>query len=158
MSQTSYTEEGAVGVPGMLNDIGVNDVLSFAAEAAVEAGRPMVRGTADTQALLPSGAGDEFLGVSVFQQPVQDGALAGALSFSAGETLGVLQKGRVWVRVETAVSAGDSVFWRHTTTGPLVPGGWRIDADTAAAVQVTGARFLTDAAQDALALLSLNIA
>lgn len=158
MSQTAYNTEFAVAVAGMLNDNGVDDVLTFAAETTLEAGRPVVRGTADTQCLLPSGAADEFLGVTVFQQPVEDDDLAAVLTFSVGEPVGVLQKGRIWVRVEEAVVAGDPVFWRHTTSGPLVPGGWRNDADTATAVQVAGARFLTDAAIDTLALLSLNVA
>lgn len=160
MSQTSYSITAPVAVQGQLE--GVSDgymIDSFANEESggLEAGRPLVRGTAANQVLLPSGAADEFLGVSVFQQAIQNEDLTGDFMFADGETVGVLTRGKIWVTVEEAVATTDDVYWRHTVNGGLIPGGWRTDADTANAVQVTQAKWLTAAAQDGLALLSINL-
>lgn len=73
----------------------------------------------------------------------------------------IVSQGEVWVQVEQAVTPSSPVFARFnaagaTGTNPAV-GRFRIDADTARAVAVPNARFLTSAAAGGLALLELNL-
>jgi hypothetical protein len=73
----------------------------------------------------------------------------------------LVSRGEVWVQVEQAVTPSSPVFTRFnavgaTGTNPAV-GRFRTDADTARAVAVPNARFLTSAAAGGLALLEINI-
>lgn len=74
-------------------------------------------------------------------------------------------KGIVAVEVDDTVAYGDPVFWRHTAAGDERAGMFRMDADTADAVQVGGSdtcKFVSGAAgtaaAPAIALVSINIA
>ena len=148
MSQTNYTIEAALAFAGMIAEGSKTRSISRSSEDAVafEAGRPGVAGTdAETQFVLPTGAGEVFLGVTVHKHGREQMGLAGPLSFQQNENVELLRQGQIWVIVEEAVSVGDPVFFRHTVNGGLVPGGWRTDADTANADQVDGAVFMTDA-------------
>jgi hypothetical protein len=160
MSQLAYTVQAPVAKQGLLVDTGDMHTISRAVEesAGVEFGRPMVAGTdPEKQSSLPSATGQDFLGVTVFHHSIQDETLGAELALSDGETGSLLRKGTIWVRVEEAVTTTDDVYYRHTTNGGLVPGGWRTDADTANADQLTSARWLTAAAQDGLAQLEINL-
>jgi len=133
MSQTAYPIEAAVAFPGMLGEGGKEFSISRANEDAVAigAGRPVVVGTdPETQA---------------------------AASFRQNENMEIVRKGRIWVTVEEAVVYGDPVFFRHTVNGPLVPGGWRNDADTTNADAVPEAIFASTAAIDTVALIEINL-
>jgi hypothetical protein len=153
MAQTTYTLQAGKAFAGMLGDFGAVSKRSISRaneeSSAVAPGKPAVAGTdPETQFLLPSGAADVFLGVTVHsfgtEDPTDDG-------FATGETAELLTQGPIWVIAKTAVAVGDSVYWDHTTN----PGTWRNDATTA--VQVVGAKWMTaTSGADELALMEIN--
>lgn len=154
MSQTTYTVDAAVAFAGMLAEFDntTKSSISRANEesSAVAFGKPAVQGTdAAKQFLLPSGAGDKFLGCTVHMHGTEDSTDDGIAN---GETAELLRRGKVWVIAKTAVAIGDDVYWDHTTN----PGTWRNDATTA--VQVVGATWATaTSGVDELAVIDFNL-
>jgi hypothetical protein len=139
MAQTSYSTEAARAFAGMLAEFDntTKSSISLASEnvSAVAFGTPAVAGTdAETQFLLPSGAGDTFMGCTVHRHGTEDATDDGIAN---GEMAEVLRRGKVWVVAEPVVAVGDAVYWRHTTT----PGAWRNDATDS--VIVAGATWAT---------------
>jgi hypothetical protein len=157
MSQTTYTIEADEAFQGMLGDDGVNRVsVSRANEetVAVEYGRPAVEGTDGAkQFLLPSAAGENFLGITLHSHDRED---LDADGVSPDEPAELLRKGRIWVKVFEAIALGDDVYYQHTANAGAVPGDWRNDADTANADQLVQAQWLTAASAGELALLEIN--
>lgn len=153
MSQTTYDIQAPVAFAGMLADAGASDKRSISRAneegSAVAFGKPAVAGTdAEKQFLLPSGAGDTFIGVTVHHHGTQDPTDDG---IATGETAELLTQGPIWVIAKTQVAVGDDVYWDHTTN----PGTWRNDATTA--VQVPGAKWMTaTSGADQLAVLEIN--
>lgn len=133
MSQTTYANEAPVAFRGLLGDSGHDMFLISRAvdeAAGVPAGVMLVNGTdPDTQASLPSAAGETPQGVVAHQQAREDYSLAGDLMLADGETASLVRKGRVWVRVEGAVANGGDVYFRHTTGSGTELGAFRADAD-----------------------------
>ena len=154
MSQTSYSVEAPVAFAGMLAqfDATTKSSISRASEevSAVAFGKPAVAGTDSAkQFLLPSGAGDLFLGITVHmfgtEDPTDDG-------IANGETAELLRRGRIWVIAEPIVALGDAVYWRHTTT----PGAWRNDA-TDSVFLPTAVWASTTTAINSLAVIDINM-
>lgn len=158
MTQTTYDAEAGVAFAGLLvdTDAAGRSSISRANEeaAAVAYGTGVALGTDPaTQFELPAATGFVFGGVVVHSHAREDVAAAGPEQNEPNE---LLRKGRIWVVVEEAVTPADDVFLRHTINAALVPGSWRIDADTARADQITQARWLTSAAAAGLAQLEVN--
>lgn len=153
MSQTTYSLQADRAFAGMLGDSGASDKRSISRAneegSAVAFGKPAVAGTdGEKQFLLPSGAADVFLGVTVHHHATEDPTDDG---IATGETAELLTQGPIWVVAKTAVAVGDDVYWDHTTN----PGTWRNDATTA--VQVPGAKWMTPTSgADQLALMEIN--
>lgn len=153
MAQTSYSLQADRAFAGMLGDFSntTKRSISRASEevSAVAFGKPAVAGTdAETQFLLPSGASDVFLGVTVHrfgtEDPTDDG-------IATDEVAELLTEGPIWVVAKTAVAVGDDVYWDHSTN----PGTWRNDSTTA--VQVVGAKWMTaTGGADQLAMMEIN--
>lgn len=154
MSQTTYNLQAERAFAGMLAEFDntTKSSISRANEeaSAVAYGKPAVAGTdAEKQFLLPSGAGDLFLGCTVHRHGSEDLDDDGIAS---GEMAELLKRGKIWVVAATAVAVGDDVYWDHTT----VPGTWRNDATTA--VQVVGAKWDTaTTAPGQLAVIDFNL-
>ncbi len=94
---------------GQKYDIRPDVVQSFAAEAAIEPGQPVQRGTdPETQVLV--GDASAFLGVALFTHAMEQ-ALAGTAEYAVGDMVSVLTKGAVWVTssVNTVV-AGETAY------------------------------------------------
>jgi hypothetical protein len=161
MSQTSYVVSQPIAFAGLLGDMAPNEVQSKinTTGATMTIGVGVVRGTnPDLDMKLPASAGDvtnKFVGVLAHSHAGQNKAL-GAVGLADKEVASVMTKGNAWVLVEQAVTPDDPVFLRHTTNGPLLPGGWRKDLDTANATAVPGAKWLTSASASGFALLALN--
>jgi hypothetical protein len=157
MSQTTYSITADDAIQGMLGDDGANrKSLSLANEeaTAVEYGRPVVEGTdGEKQFLLPSSAGENFMGITIHQHDREDLDADGIVE---GEIAEVLRSGRIWVKVFEAIALGDDVYYQHTANAGAVPGDWRNDADTANADQLVQAQWLTAAGAGELALLEVN--
>jgi len=102
-------------------------------------------------------AENKFIGVAIATQAMEQN-LSGEAFYSATQTVSVLTRGRIYVYVEQDVTVRDSVFLRHTANGAgLVPGQFRKDADSNNAVEISGARFITDAAAGSVAVLEINL-
>lgn len=154
MSQTTYELQADRAFAGMLAEFDntTKSSISRANEesSAVAYGKPVVAGTdAEKQFLLPSGAGDLFLGCTVHHHGSEDLTDDGIAS---GETGEILKRGKIWVVAATVVAVGDQVYWRHTTA----PGTWRNDATDS--VEVPQAKWATaTSGADELAVIDFNL-
>jgi hypothetical protein len=157
--QTSYTDSMAVGTAGMIADNGPRDVLSRVNPSVViPFGLAVTKGTADRDVKLPTSTGEASAMVGVAIQPgILPVTSSGDPSYPVKSPVSVMRKGRVWVKVEEAVVAGDAAFVRFAAGTGTQLGAFRKSADTATAVAVTGARHLTSASANGLAVLELTL-
>lgn len=105
MAQTKPMEwygGNAPGVPGMRANATVETVRSFAAEDGVEAGVPVVRGTAPDKQVKAAAASGVPVGVTVWDP--------------AGD-----EEGDIWVTAGGDVAAGDAVAY-DTSAGGFTKG------------------------------------
>lgn len=130
MSQTSYSIDlDPVRVEGQLVDLAKSDTISALAEGAIPYGKLMVRGTASTQtyqdrAVLPDAAGEitdvgSVLGISVADQGREQDPAVTLPTYPDKSAVPALRRGRVWVKVEEAVSNGGAVWVRFAAEGAL---------------------------------------
>ena len=107
---------------------------------------------------LPNAAGDRLMGIVRHTQFYESSGLSTAAVYPAGMTVNVAKKGHFWVVPEATVVAGDPVFARITANGGLTQlGALRADADSANAIVMGGARFLSSGAAGAFVVLELNL-
>lgn len=162
MTQTSYSLSMGRGLEGQLNDSGPHDIITMELPAAVPFGVGVTRGAAEGEAVVPDATGEVstkglFLGVTVHTHAVECSA-SGVPSYPAKSVASIIKKGRVLVKVEEAVNAGDQAFCRFASgAGGTQLGAFRKSADTATAVAVPGAYFYKGAASGGLAVLDLNL-
>ena len=158
MSQTAVTITADEGFAGMAADSGSKDILSRSLQSGTaEFGRAVVEGTDQGEFALPSGASFEMLGVTLFNHTNRTDSLTSTDGVDAGQVTDILQKGRIWVLPEEAVVRTDPVFVRHTTNGGDTPGGFRQDADTANAEEVSSLQWLSDGDASTPAILGVNL-
>jgi hypothetical protein len=158
MSQTSYSINQDAALEGQLADSGIKDVMSYTAEEDLKFGRAVLQGTADGQCLLPAGNITGLLGVAIHQHKEQGLVGSQDAKYLEGDSVNVLKKGRMWVKVEEAVVAQDPVYVRHTTGGGGTElGAFRKSADTSTAAVVSGMKYLTSADAAALALIEVDV-
>ncbi|RKI32161.1 hypothetical protein D7Y27_36545 [Corallococcus sp. AB004] len=146
------------GFPGQLaeHDTPQRIVSRFNAEAtaAIPWGVLVAEDTASAQGVkLLAAATDKVAGVTVYSARHGYEAYSGT-GLKPKEILNVLAQGAVLVRVEQAVVKGDRAFARFAGTGQK--GAFRKDADTANAVELKGAMYLTSAAANGIAVLLLD--
>ena len=160
MSQTVIDDTLAVGLEGQKADSGFDDVLSRIAEGAVPFGKLVVVGTdPDKQGQLPSTTGEittasGILGVSIHSHDNQFTAVGEG---NANEdAMNLMHKGRVYVKVEEAVTPASPVFARYAAGGDGL-GSFRASDPGTAADQVPGARYLSSAGIGELALLEVDL-
>jgi hypothetical protein len=166
ISITAFT----AGTPFTITFTNANDLgqagagtMTLAATTANVTGNPIafgsgvVDGDADDTTQLPSATGFRFIGVAARDQSEQ-AIITGVNNYSEGEAVGVFKRGRIWVEVEEAVTPSDDVYLRHTVNGSLDPGGWRTDADSAKADNVsTWVKYVTSASAGELAKIDVNL-
>jgi hypothetical protein len=94
---------------GQKFDIRPDWVASFAAEAVIEPGQPVRRGTnPETQVLV--GNATSFVGIALFTHATEQ-ALAGGADYAIGDMVSVLTKGAAWVESSVAsVVAGTPAY------------------------------------------------
>lgn len=162
MPVTSYPTSAPLGFAGQLADEAPHYVRSAVNKeaSALPFGLAFKRGAADGEALLPTAGTDKMIGIGVHRHDVNMvgasgwGATAG---MPAGERFDLLLNGVVWVLVEEAVVENDPCFVRFAAgAGGTQKGAFRKSADTATAVIVKGARFLSSAAIGGLALVEFS--
>lgn len=84
----------APGVPGMRSNATVETVRSFAAEDGVEAGVPVVRGTAPDKQVKAAAASGVPVGVTVWDPA---GDEEGDAYYPDGSAVPVMTEGDIWV-------------------------------------------------------------
>lgn len=150
--QTTYNEFPDIALEGQIADISPRTILHRAGEEEIPFGYAVIGGTADTQVKLPTKTGDKIVGV-VTHTHAREVEAATKL-----DMLNVMIRGAVYVRPETAVSAGGAVYVRHTAGDPGEdPGRFRADGDTDKADLLAGARWRTSAGAGKLAILEINL-
>lgn len=107
MSQTTVTQYGAAGIAGLIYDTGDNDVTSFSAEGVVGLGAPVQLGTNGERQVkaLTTSAGQAALARGISVAGILEQA-SGVVAYAAGQSVGVLKAGRIWVNTDDAVVAG----------------------------------------------------
>ena len=77
--------------------------------------------------------------------------------YDTGQVVSVRKKGTIWVQAEEAVSPGDTVYARYTSSGTNTTlGAIRNDADSSTAGALTGCEILDYDSTTELALISIN--
>jgi hypothetical protein len=155
MSQTAHTQDPAVALEGMEADTSLaKERISGLATVAIPFGHfvsaegsaenPYAVELPDATAKVTDGRG---LGVAVSDVSVESDGGAGN-GYEIDDAVPILRRGRVWVISEDAVAAvGTPAFVRFAAGGGgSVLGAFRTDADTASAVGLPGARFMTTSA------------
>lgn len=98
---------------------------------------------------------DTFLGIAIQEHTVVQDYTTGAVNYAQFSTVPVAQIARVYVANEATVTNASPVYLRYLTNGGNTPGGWRADADTARAVQITQAKWVTSVTGAGIAVLNL---
>lgn len=142
--QTTYSNTIAKGFEGEVADLALSDVLSFNSEVAggIAFGRAVVVGTADKSCKIAQAGA--FLGVSVrdITLPPSRGDV-----YAQGDSVAVMSKGLIWVKVTEAVNYGDAPYRANDGTFNKTAGG----TNTA----IANGRYESSAAANGLALLRL---
>lgn len=102
----NYEIDMPVALEGMKGDSTVDVVDSFAAEVAIKAGMPVIRGTdgaKQIKAASTSGDGAKVIGVAVLTHKEPEAA------YPIGYSVPVMTFGDVYVKAGGTVTAGDSV-------------------------------------------------
>lgn len=141
--QTTYADNLSNGYPGMVADMGLQDVISRDVEdaAGIAFGLPVVQGTADRQCKVA--AAGVFLGITI-RDTTRDQRDLDKVAQRA--SAGILTRGVVWVTAGEAVAAGDAVY--RTAAGVL-------NKTSSGNTLIANARWETSAANGALAKLRL---
>lgn len=115
MSQTAYKLYQDIGYEGQIADTSVRDIFSRMAEADIEFGRALKKGTATGSCLTASASGDTIVGVSVRTQAVENDLTTGEAKYKNKDAVSVMTMGRIYAAPITAVDDGDDVYFVHAT-------------------------------------------
>ncbi len=155
--QLNYDDQSLTpALKGGLADAGFNDKVGANSAAAVKFGLGLDI-LATGLVAIPAATGFLFHGVSI--QIARDiDRVTGIAQYDQGDEISILKRGRIWVFSEQAVNPTLAVFLRHTINAALLPGDFRVDADTANADDVSAfARWVSVTTAAGLAIVELNI-
>lgn len=152
--QTAYTREMPIALPGMPADVGGLEKISLLVETAggLDAGVFCKGGTDKSKQAVAIAAAADITGLlckgvlmyDATKEP-SSAASAGPGHYDAKQMATVVQKGRIWVRLDTGQvpTDGAPVFVRFQAAGADEGVGWaRTDDDTTPnAAQLEGAVF-----------------
>lgn len=156
--QTAYTAEHAAAFEGQRSNLGLTNITSRVAQGGdIPFGRAVVRGTADNQAKLPTGASQGFLGITEMTTAWAENSSDLHL-YPEYREMNIIDFGEIWVYTEQSVVPGDAVYFRHTAdTAPLdIVGRFRKDSSGGDAELITGAAFQTTAAAGGIAKVKMD--
>ncbi len=147
--QTTYTERIKNARKGQIanSTTCTVDTREVETDDGIGFGLACGQGTADDGVVLGASTADEFAGISVkdvTRAPGDDD------QYEKGVNAAILTRGDIWVEVDEAVSAGDEVTF-SSTTGELSSA-----ATSGTQFAVSGARWMTSAAANGLAVLRLS--
>jgi hypothetical protein len=161
MSQTSFSVNSASYMfEGQLADSGENDVVTALAEEAIPFGKFMVRGTDPAvQGKLPTTATGitsklNHMGVALHDQARE--GVSGTGTYAIKDAVSALKRGRMVVKVEEAVVAGDDVYVRYAAGG-LGLGSFRTSDPGSAAALLANAVYMSAASANGFAVVEFNL-
>lgn len=140
---------------GMIYDLSPHTIDTFAVEDAngIGAGVAVIRGTdpeKQIKAAAATGDGANVIGVTLYSHKEQ---VASGGYYPKGYAVSVLTKGRVWVAVGGAVTAGAEAKLK-VSDSTFVAGGGEADSDVEAVG--CGAKFLTSTEEAGLAVIEIG--
>jgi hypothetical protein len=115
MAQLTYATKPPIATPGLLADLGPNDIVSGKLMVgAVPFGVAIANTPGQDEQCQPVAAAVDLIrGVVVRSDQYDSRALASNLAIPAGDMVSILRRGRIWVTPVTAVAKGDPVFVVH---------------------------------------------
>lgn len=154
---TSMTKAWA----GLHADNGAKDVRSFvSAEASAEIpfGVMVAQGTADDQAILFASNANKMIGIVAHSHAYQQPLELGATGLKPGVQIGVVEKGRYWVKVEEAVTPASPVRIRCTAAGAGAGSFRTTSAGAGLSINISSfARYLSTAALNGFAIVEIDM-
>jgi len=166
MPQTSVAANMTVGIAGAIADANLASVdsrVNEEASAEMPFGVMVVRGTAkatDAKLLHTSAAASAPLlaGVVVYSASYAKPEELGDDGVKPNMTVGLLQKGRVYVLPEEDVAPGDAVRVRAVVAGAEVAGAFRTSADAADCVDISSfSRWITAGSSTVPAIVEIDM-
>ena len=159
MTQTSYSRDPAVGLPGEIANARLSDITTHIAEGAVVAGLYVIAGTTENEAKVPAAAFTTTgLGIAHYSDTVESSS--DVQTYADNSSVGVVRKGCVIVAYEpdTAPTPNTPAYARHTANGAgkLTLGAIRANADTANASVIPGGMFRQVFTGPKLAIVELS--
>lgn len=151
----TFNQYASIAYEGQVNDLSMADLETFVAEgaAAIPYGRALIPGTAPKSGKLPAAAAALFIGINVMRPVAVAGAYPGTGNPVGASAIGMeatnITYGRVWVKTLGGATRGQPVY-ALPTTGEIT------NAATAGNHLLPGARFMTDAAANGMALVQLQ--
>jgi hypothetical protein len=97
-----------------------------------------------------------FLGVTLRTHHLEQAYNGDGAKYLVTDTMNVLNRGRVWVKVEETVAVGDPVYLRFIPDTGKPVGGFRMSADSGDAILLDGCRWVRGASANGLAVLEIN--
>ncbi len=162
--QTSVSVTPTLGKAGLIADMNPNnDVRSYVngeSSAEIPFGVMVAQGTADEEARLCT-TGDTsplFVGVHVYNPSAPKPYVLGDTGIKINMSMGVMQKGVIWVPVEEAVTPASAVLVRIIAEGSEVAGAFRDTADASDCIDISAwARFVSSTTGAGLAQLQFDV-
>lgn len=129
-------------VSGIKSAVATGDVIVVTANNDVQvtlSGFVTTLGSGQPTYTYASTTNDVLLGISQFKQPVENSLnTSTATAYPTYSAVDVVRRGYIYVNAEQTTGPASSIYWRYVDGGAGKPiGGFRIDADTSKAVQVT---------------------
>lgn len=107
--QTTVTQYGTAGFPGQIYDTMFTDKMSYSAEGAIPFGGVVKLGTNKERQVMPianiANQGIAAIGIAVMTYATEQDA-SGNVGYGNTQTVSVMKRGRIWVKVTDAVVAG----------------------------------------------------
>ena len=115
-------------------------------------------GSGTAVATVAHGTSDTMHAISLHTHQLAQDRETGAVVYPEKAMVNAMRQGRVWVLVEEEVTSDDQVYMRFLADGTTkLPGQFRKSADSAKAILVSGARFVTSAGAGELAVIEINL-
>jgi hypothetical protein len=109
MGQLRYTEDSTRAFAGLIADLSNKTIVSKSAEDIIPFGYGVEQGTADEQVLKYVGGTLKGIATHIHNE---------AKTYEANDTVNVMTKGKVWVRLVSGVTpAIDGLVYCNSTTG-----------------------------------------
>lgn len=107
--QKKYTLDMTPGIAGQIADLSTKTIDSFAAEEGLNPATPVARGTNPEKQVkaVAAGTAKDAIGVVIHEHKEP-----GDPYYAEGYAVGVMTKGRMWVPVTKAVTAGSAANYK----------------------------------------------